>query len=621
MSVAKGKKQGRESLLQIYAQHTKKYPWLFVLLVVATVAMQAAELAAPLQLKTFFNILTQQDPSQTVMNALLITLGLYAGLEFASWCMRRVQNFTIYYIESRVMTDLTASAFKYLLGHSYNFFTSNFGGTLTHRVNRFSRGYEIIMDSIMLQFMPTALFVMGAVVILFLNNKALGLMLLVWVVLFVMFQFFVARWRQPFRALRAEEESKVTGVIADSIGNQMTISLFAGAPAENSRLREAVLRWRAATIREWTVDEWIWAAQGFLMILINVALLYGAVRYWSMGLLTIGDFVLIQAYLLTTFERLVGINREFRRFYNVYADANEMVTVLNTPHEVQNRRGGKELSVREAFVEFRDVDFYFKAERPVLTRFNLAIRGGEKIALVGPSGAGKSTVTKLLLRLFDVKGGSIEIDGQNIAHVPQDTLREAIGYVPQEPVLFHRTLMENIRYGRRDATDEEVLDAAKKAHCHEFIMAQPGGYDAFVGERGIKLSGGERQRVAIARAILKNAPILVLDEATSSLDSESEALIQDALETLMKGKTVVVIAHRLSTIMKMDRIVVMEEGRVIAQGTHLELIRQKGLYQKLWSIQAGGFLGDGDKPKSFAEDEGFLEEDDDEAEAEKTPHE
>jgi len=208
---------------------------------------------------------------------------------------------------------------------------------------------------------------------------------------------------------------------------------------------------------------------------------------------------------------------------------------------------------------------------------------------VGPSGAGKTTITKILLRLYDVSKGAIEIDGQNIAEVSQESLRNAIAFVPQEPILFHRTLMENIRYGRRGATDEEVIEASRKAHCDEFIGTLTEGYQTFVGERGVKLSGGERQRVAIARAILKDAPILVLDEATSSLDSESEALIQDALRTLMEGKTVIVIAHRLSTIMKMDRIVVIENGKMAAEGTHQDLLKRGGLYRKLWNIQAGGF--------------------------------
>ncbi len=254
--------------------------------------------------------------------------------------------------------------------------------------------------------------------------------------------------------------------------------------------------------------------------------------------------------------------------------------------------GAAALSVREGAIAFEHIEFTFRPERPILHNFNLEIPGKQKVALVGPSGAGKSTLTKLLLRLYNLTEGSISIDGQNIAKITQASLRENIAFVPQEPVLFHRSLMDNIRYGKRDATDAEVIEAAKQAHCHEFISALPGSYDTFVGERGIKLSGGERQRVAIARALLKNAPILLLDEATSSLDSESEALIQDALKNLMRGKTVIVIAHRLSTIMNMDRIVVLEGGNIVADGTHNELLQRGGLYKKLWGIQAGGFIAD-----------------------------
>jgi len=241
-------------------------------------------------------------------------------------------------------------------------------------------------------------------------------------------------------------------------------------------------------------------------------------------------------------------------------------------------------------VLFKKVDFGFN-RRPILKNFNLMINSGEKIALVGPSGAGKTTITKLLFRFFDIQKGYITIDKQSVANVTQDSLRQFISLVPQDPILFHRTLMENIRYGKKEATDKEVMEAAKKARCHEFISELPQGYETYVGERGIKLSGGERQRVAIARAILKNSPILVLDEATSSLDSESESLIQAALRELMQDKTVIVIAHRLSTIMQMDRIIVIENGQVTASGTHDELLKEKGTYFKLWNIQAGGFGG------------------------------
>ena len=280
-----------------------------------------------------------------------------------------------------------------------------------------------------------------------------------------------------------------------------------------------------------------------------------------------------------------------------------MVDIMNLPREITDAPGAAQLAPRDGTIEFKDVVFAFSDGKPVLSDFNLAITGHEKVALVGPSGAGKTTITKLILRFYDVTGGAIEIDGQNISKVTQDSLRGAIAFVPQEPILFHRTLMENIRYGRRDATDAEVVEAAKQAHCYEFIMRTKDGFDTYVGERGIKLSGGERQRIAIARAILKNAPILILDEATSSLDSESEALIQDALARLMEGKTVIAIAHRLSTVMKMDRIIVIENGAVAMSGTHDELVTHDGgLYQKLWEIQAGGFLAD-DTEKEGAEGE------------------
>jgi ABC-type multidrug transport system fused ATPase/permease subunit len=286
-----------------------------------------------------------------------------------------------------------------------------------------------------------------------------------------------------------------------------------------------------------------------------------------------------------------------------------MVAILKTPHEITDMPGAKKLKVKSGAITFKDVYFRFNLEVEILRNFNLSIIGGEKVALVGPSGAGKSTITKLFLRMFDVTSGEVLIDGQVIAKVTQESLRKAIGFVPQEPILFHRTLMENIRYGRQNASDAEVIDAAKKANCHDFISALPHGYETLVGERGIKLSGGERQRVAIARAILKNAPILVLDEATSSLDSESEYLIQQALDVLMQGKTVIVIAHRLSTIMKMDRIVVIDGGKVVADGTHEALLKEDGLYAKLWNIQAGGFIPDDGSGK----DE-ITEESDDDAE-------
>ncbi|MDP3880958.1 MAG: ATP-binding cassette domain-containing protein, partial [bacterium] len=264
--------------------------------------------------------------------------------------------------------------------------------------------------------------------------------------------------------------------------------------------------------------------------------------------------------------------------------------ILLMEHAVKDKRGAKELEVRKGEIIFKDTVFKYKEGIEVLSGFDLKIKAGERLAFVGPSGGGKSTIVKLLFRFHDLDKGEIKIDGQDISEVSQDSLRDNVSLVPQDPILFHRSLMENIRYARENASDGEVIEAAKQAHAHDFISSFPKGYDTLVGERGVKLSGGERQRVAIARAILKDAPILVLDEATSSLDSESEMFIQDALKKLMKGRTTIVVAHRLSTIMQMDRIVVIQNGDIIEEGKHEELVKaQQGTYQRLWEIQAGGF--------------------------------
>lgn len=586
----------------VYMQHTRRYPWLFLFTILGGLTVQAGMLAAPLFLRNFFNLLATHSPDEATLWQMTILLGLTALMYFSEWIGRRVQSISTMLLQTRVMADLLGSTFEYLIRHSYNFFISRFAGSLTHRVNKFSRAYETLFDSIILSFFPTLLFVMGAIVVLGMRSLLLASMLGLWALSFIAFQIYVSVLRQPLRVARAEADTQVTATLADAISNQSTIALFSGAKHEHGRFSAVVEGWRAATKRSWFADDWIWAGIGIFMLVIEIALLYGGMILWSRGVLTVGDFVLIQAYLLTTFDRLVSINRELRRFYDAYADASEMVGILNTTHEIKDAPDASPLHIVKGEIHFNAANFQFHTESSIFTDFALTVAGGEKIALVGPSGAGKSTVTKLLLRLYNLNSGNIQIDGQNIADVTQDSLRNAIAFVPQEPILFHRSLMENIRYGRMDASDAEVVEAAQKAHCHEFIASLPLGYETFVGERGVKLSGGERQRVAIARAILKNAPILILDEATSSLDSESEALIQDALEVLMQGKTVIVIAHRLSTIMKMDRIVVLEGGKIAAEGTHTELLAQDGLYQKLWSIQAGGFLKD-EEPEEAPEKE------------------
>lgn len=592
------------AVARVYWRHTSKYPFLFGSALVSIFVIQIGNVIGPLFLRQLINLLTASAEASRDFNQLILPLVLYALVQLVIWIGWRVEMITGTRVAAQIMSDLTNEGFAYLMRHSYQFFSSSFSGALTRRVGRYSEAYNKLYDSITSSLLPAAIYVVGIISVLSLQNVALGAVLAVWVVIFILLQWAMSRWQQPLRIKRAEEDSAVTAALADSISNHSTVQLFSGNSYEETRIGEVVYRFRKALLRTWNFDSWVYGVQSLLSMTINLGLLLTALILWTRGLITVGDFILIQAYFIGLFDRVWGLGREFRSINTAFADAGEMVYIMELGHDICDMKHAGILAVGKGQIEFSDISFSFH-NRPVLDHFALTVNGGEKIALVGPSGAGKSTITKLLLRLYDLPEGSIRIDGQNIAQVSQESLRNNIAFVPQEPILFHRTLMDNIRYGKRDATDEQVLNAAREAHCHEFISAMPQGYETYVGERGIKLSGGERQRVAIARALLKNAPILVLDEATSSLDSESESFIQDALGRLMKDKTVIVIAHRLSTIMKMDKIAVIDNGAVAACGTHRELLEQKGLYNKLWGIQAGNFVisKDDDTEEKLPEEE------------------
>lgn len=595
-------------VLGYFGSAVARHPWLVFLSVTGPIALQLATLATGWYMRDFFNLLVL--PAGTVSEGVFLRVIVMVGIMLTvAWAARRMRGWSQIYLEVFVMEELMVDAFSGLMRHSYQFFSSQFSGTLTRRISKYRDAFETLYDVLTMTLIPLIVFIGGAAVVLSARNLVLGLSFAAWCMGVLWLQFKLAQWRQPLREIRTAEDSAVVGALADAVSNQSAISLFAAGTYETKRLLGIVTRWRKAILRSWIADENIWTFQGLLMIGLNVGMLYGAYVYWRRGMLTVGDFVLIQSYIAGTFDQIFNINRDLRRVYDAFADAGEMAGILERPLDVADPKTPVQLGTVRGEVMFDDVGFRYQGNQSVISDFSLTIQSGEKVALVGSSGAGKSTITKLLLRLFDVTSGSVKIDGIDVRDMAQDDLRAHIAFVPQDPVLFHRTLMDNIRYGRRDATDEEVIEAARKAHCHEFIERLSKGYETYVGERGVKLSGGERQRIAVARAIVKNAPILVLDEATSSLDSESEALIQDALNVLMeaktspegrspdasqseafRGKTVIAIAHRLSTIMHMDRILVIEGGRIADQGTHQELLSREGLYQKLWNIQAGGFL-------------------------------
>ncbi|MEK7451723.1 MAG: ABC transporter ATP-binding protein, partial [Patescibacteria group bacterium] len=518
---------------------------------------------------------------------LLFIIFAFNGFGLLCW---RVVIFVGNELQPRIKTHLETRSFSYLLDHSYTFFSNAFVGSLVRKVHRLASAFEKLVDEVQWNLLALFVIVIGDLIVLFLRDVRLGMVLALCVALIAAFNIMFATWKLKYDYEKSKLDSESTAVMADALTNSVTIKLFTSELHERGLFQNVMNRWQKAQIRLWHFEGYAEAFQAGLMVLAEFVMMYVAIQLWQRGEVTIGDFALIQSFMIGIFQRVWNLGKSVRHIYEAFADAAEMVEILEMPHEVKDYPKAKILVVSDAVIAFDQVTFKFNQTRSVLNGLSMQIAPHEKIALVGPSGAGKSTITKLLMRFYDVESGKILIDGQNIAKVTQNSLRANISMVPQEPILFHRSLMDNIRYGRPDATDEEVFEAARRAKCHEFIMELQEGYDTFVGERGIKLSGGERQRIAIARAILKNAPILVLDEATSSLDSESESLIQAALDELMKGKTTIVIAHRLSTIMRMDRIVVIDGGQVVDSGTHDQLLQKQGIYKKLWEIQAGGFI-------------------------------
>lgn len=579
--------------LEIYLTHCAKYKLWGSIILLSSISGAATNVIAPLYYKKFFDILVSGQTKEATVNGLIAVLVSILILQFIGWISWRTASFSSTYFQSKVIADLSNTCFKYLHKHSFSYFNNNFTGSLVKRVSYFPRAFETIADRITWSFLPLIVSISIITTVLFLKNTLMGVVIVIWLIFVVALNWVLANYKLKFDIRASEAKTTATGFLSDSITNNSNVKLFCGYKREVDAF--AALNDKVRTLSQftWNLNNIFEAVQVFFMVGLEVGIFYFGVILWEKGKFTVGDFVLLQAYVLIVDQYIWNLGRIIRETYHDLADAEEMTVILTTPHEIVDVPKAKELEVREGKIEFKNVDFYYHQTRKIFERFSLDIAPHERVALIGPSGAGKSTVVKLLLRNYDIARGKILIDGQDISKVTQESLWKNVSLVPQDPILFHRTLLENIRYGKPEAADEEVIRAAKLAHCHEFIGSFSLQYDTYVGERGVKLSGGERQRVAIARAILRNSPVLVLDEATSSLDSESENLIQDALNNLMKDKTVIVIAHRLSTIAKMNRIICIDNGQITESGTHEELLKLKnGQYRKLWELQAGGFIAE-----------------------------
>jgi ATP-binding cassette subfamily B protein len=525
------------------------------------------------------------------LSSVLLYLVYLSLTDLCGQVFYRIADFSFMKAQIIGIGFLSEKAFKSVTDKSYGFFADNFVGGLVSKAKRYTNSFELLTDVFVMNIWMDLIKVVLMSVVLMQIDRLLGVLFFLWAVIFSIVSFFMFRIKIKYDMDSSSADSTVTALFADVFANILTVKSFGKENFEHKNFGDAVEDRKLKMSKAWNFQNVQWMIQGLLVFILEIGFLYYGLLLWNEGRLSAGDIVLLQTYIFVIGRSLWDLGRAISRMNRALVEAHEMVEILETKPEIADCDRPLEFVCNRGEVGFRNVNFSYKdASSEVLSEFNLEIKAGEKVGLVGLSGAGKSTITKLILRFVDPDSGCIEIDGVDISKIRQADLRSAISYVAQESVLFHRSLRENLTYARSDISEEELGEILRSANLTEMVSNLPQGLETFVGERGVKLSGGERQRVAIARAMIENAHILVLDEATSSLDSRSEKLIQDALTKLLEKKTALVIAHRLSTLTRMDRIIFLEQGKIIESGSHAELLAQNGNYAKLWEHQSGGFL-------------------------------
>ncbi len=557
-----------------------------------TIGILIVEIFLPLVAREIIDMMTASSVDAIKPEELWWLFYVLVGLTVVHELSFRIADYTIVAFEARVYRQLSHTVMERLLQHSAAFFGNQFSGSLIAQAKRFVGNFTQLFETFVFHFWWSGWKVPAIIVTLFFLSPKIALIFLGWMIVYVGIVLVFVRYGAQYDIAESSADSAVTGRFSDTITNILTVKMFARDVFEQEVFSDVTLRQYRAQRTAWNFEITQILVQGLLFALLNLVSMYFSITLWLTGEMSTGTVVIIQLYIAKMFGSLWPLGRVIKRFVKGIADAQEMVEVFERDVDVRDPDNPKKLSIERGEILFESVSFSYgdTIDKSVIDNFTLRIAPGEKIGIVGASGAGKSTLIKLLLRFADVHGGCICIDGQDIRQVSQNDLRSQIAYVPQEPLLFHRSIRDNIAYGRQDATDVDIERAARMAHAHKFITDLPDGYDTHVGERGVKLSGGERQRIALARAILKDVPILIMDEATSALDSVSEAEIQSAAESLMQGKTTIIIAHRLSTLKKMNRIIVMEAGRIVESGTHENLLKKNGAYAVFWQQQIGGHI-------------------------------
>ncbi|HVW71006.1 MAG TPA: ABC transporter ATP-binding protein [Steroidobacteraceae bacterium] len=570
-----------------------RFRWWYVAMVVFETINSTCGILIPYATGQVIKAVTQaHEQSLALVDSLRGPVWLFVALSIGEVIFSRAGGRCQIILGPRQRQTVTRALYAYLQHHSHRYLSNDFAGALAHRISETSLGVSQTLWTVIFDFWPMAIVFGVSIGILGHAYRGLAALVGVWAVFFVGISFWLAMRARPYAVAASAARSETTGKVVDAVTNLTSTRLFARLGYERDYLDAQLRKELKAVRRSNGYSERVRWFQYVAAAALKVGVLYYSLQLWGRGQITVAEFVVACTTALLIINEARNLSRRFLEFFEYMGNVANGVHVIVKPHEIVDRPEAVAAVIDRGRIEFQSVTFGYVPEKPIFRDLSVVIPAGQRVGLVGFSGSGKSTFVSLILRLYDVQGGRILIDGTDIRTMTQDSLHEQLSLIPQDPNLFHRTLLENIRYGRLDASEEEVMAAARKAHAHDFVMQIKDQYGALVGERGVKLSGGQRQRVAIARVVVKNAPILILDEATSSLDSITEQAIQETLDEVMKGKTVIVVAHRLSTIAHLDRILVFDQGRIVEDGSHAQLLALQGAYHRLWSRQAGGFVLD-----------------------------
>ncbi|WP_446808324.1 ABC transporter ATP-binding protein [Methylomonas sp. 2BW1-5-20] len=568
----------------------RPFRWLLLLMLVLETGQAAGGILVPYAIKALMDAVAVQPPSADLLETFREPLLFLAGLNVAEILFSRSSGAVLITMGPLLRQRTARLLFAYLQCHAPRYFGNHFAGALAHRISETAMSVNHTTWSIICDFWPIAVTFSVSVTLLLTVHQGLGLFVACWVLIYVLVSYWLATRCQPYAQEFAATRSMVNGKVVDAVTNILNAKLFARLDHERKYLDSFLdTELKSARRTFWYMERVRWF-QFTAAAILKIGTIAYALQLWQNGEISVGSFAMSTGLALLVIGDARNLSRRFLEFFEYVGNVANGVETIIQSHEIVDLPDAEPLQITQGRIEFKDVSFSYEPGRQVFDQLNVVIEPGQRVGLVGFSGSGKSTFVNLILRNFEPQAGQILVDGQDITLATQDSLHAQVSLIPQDPSLFHRSLKENIGYGKLDADDAQIGFAAKLAHAEEFIAGMPEGYESLVGERGVKLSGGQRQRIAIARVMLKDAPILILDEATSSLDSVTEKTIQENLDRVMGRKTVIAIAHRLSTIAHLDRVLVFDQGRIVEDGSHQELLDKQGFYYRLWTMQAGGFL-------------------------------